>query len=523
MRLFKPKERIVATIGYQGHGKTVFLASLFWDSFFVLPETLKPFYVSADSPKADDVFYGNANTLNKLELPLPNPRTMPEPAVLEFTNVPHPKGRRRRKIKLTFYDIAGEVFTDDRMTSDYAPSLRALQHIFCSVARGYFPQQGRGFQTVALAEQLAGTEDLRALEDAAFYAVSRARRRVRDFPVKQAFFRLPSGRFAIGRTVDWGTDSLGREGNYLAHHLVLSRDDLLAAEANPFAILDAARLAEGGMDLTPRALPPLAIEVAPAEADFHGFDGISTELMASLAAAAVDGGERTALLIGDEAQTEGVLRGLFAALAAEERLRLTFSTHFYESSHLRSLFALATVRSRAEMPSQRESYLVLDLDDGEFARISPASAYADWLVDCLRSRRWGEIGALNAVLDGLRNGQGEIEKDSWPVGARACAALWERAGTAVARALLGETRVALEFLRQLPSPRELADALLTAASPSKLCGSNTAPDAAQDCLSALRSAATGKVWREWVKQWRDDPALALFAPVAQPWWRRWRQ
>ncbi len=402
------------------------------------------------------------------------------------------------------------------------PTFNALQHIFSSVERGYDPRRKRGFQTLAVAEELAGTEDLRALEDAAFYAVSRERRAAKDFPVKQAFFRLPSGRFAIGRTVDWGTDSLGREGNYLAHHLVISRDDLLAAGANPFAILDAARLAEGGLDLTPRVLPPLAIEVAPAEADFHGFDGISAELLASLAAAAVDGGERTALLIGDEARAEGVLRGLFAALAMEERLRLTFSTHFYESHHLRSLFALATVRSRAEAPSQRESYAVFDLDDSEFARISPASAYANWLADCLRSRRWAETVALNRALDRLRSGK-EIRKDSLPTNAKACAALWERAGTAVARALVGEVRLALEFLRQSPSPRALADGLLEAAAPSELCGTNASAEDVNDCLSALRSAATGKVWRAWVKRWSDDPALASLTQDTQPWWRRWKQ
>jgi len=405
------------------------------------------------------------------------------------------------------------------------PIINALQHIFSSVERGYDPRRKRGFQTVAVAEELAGTEDLRALEDAAFYAVSRERRAAKEFPVKQAFFRLPSGRFAIGRTVDWGTDSLGREGNYLAHHLVLSRDDLLAAGANPFAILDAARLiekmAEGGMDLTPRALPPLAIEVAPTEAGFHGFEGISAELLASLAAAAVDGGERTALLIGGEARAEGLLRGLFAALATEERLRLTFSTHFYESHHLRSLFALATVRSRAEAPSQRENYAVFDLDDGEFARISPTSAYADWLADCLRSRRWEETVALNRALDRLRGGK-EIRKDSLPTNAKACAALWERAGTPVARALVGEARLALEFLRHLPLPRSLADALLDAAAPSELLGTNASAEDVNDCLPALRSAATGKVWRAWVKRWSGDPALASFTQDAQPWWRRWK-
>jgi hypothetical protein len=406
------------------------------------------------------------------------------------------------------------------------PTTNALQHIFSSVERGYDPRRKRGFQTVAVAGELAGTEDLRALEDAAFYAVSRERRTAKDFPVKQMFFRLPSGRFAIGRTINWGTDSLGREGNYLAHHLVLSRDDLLAAGANPFAILDAAQLAkkmaEGGMDLTPRALPPLVIEVVPAGADFHGFDGISAELLASLAAAAVDGGERTALLIGDEARAERVLRGLFAAFATEERLRLTFSTHFYESHHLRSLFALATVRSRAEAPSQRESYAVFDLDDGEFARISPASAYADWLADCLRSRRWEEAVALNRALDGLRSGK-EIRKDSLPTNGKACAALWERAGAAVARALVGEARLALGFLRQLPSPRALADTLLDAAAPSELCGTNASAEDVNDCLSALRSAATGKVWRAWVKRWSNDPALASLAQETQSWWQRWKR
>jgi hypothetical protein len=403
------------------------------------------------------------------------------------------------------------------------PIINALQHIFSSVERGYDTRRKRGFQTVALAEELVGTEDLRALEDAAFYAVSRERRAARDFPVKQAFFRLPSGRFAIGRTVDWGTDSFGREGNYLAHHLVLNPDDLLAAGANPFAILDAARLAEGNLDLTPRAAAPMAIEVAAPETDFHGFDRVSAELLASLAAPAVDGRERTALLIGDETQGEVVLRGLFAALATEERLQMTFSTHFYESSHLRSLFALVTVGSQAEAPSQRGSYAVFDIDGGEFPRVSPASAYADWLADCLRSGQWGDISAFNVVLDGLRNSQIEIGKNVLPTGARARAALWERAGTAVTRTIIGEARLVVDFLRQLPSPRAMADALLDAAAPSELCGTNASAEDIKDCLSALRLASTRKVWRAWVKRWDGDPTLEPIAQNRRKWWKRFRR
>jgi hypothetical protein len=386
---------------------------------------------------------------------------------------------------------------------------------------------------------------LRALEDASFYAVSHEWRSARDFPVKETFFQLPSGRFAIGRTVNWGVDSLGREGNYLTHHLILSREDLLKMEANPFAILETARLADTDIDLTPRALPALALEVGTdlslSHFDSSGFETLNPEMLANLAVAAVDGGAKTALIITNDASRSAswqlapqrtMLRSLFAALATEERLRLTFSTHFYQSHHLRPLFTLVTVSSPAEAPSQRQDYIVFDLEAGEFPHIAPASAYADWLADCLRSRRWAEISTFNAVLDRLRGSQGESPPSSphsftpsplhLPTGARACAALWERAGSKVARALIGDAQLVIEFLRHVPSPRPLADALLAAASPSELCGGDAASDATNACVSALHSAATRKVWQTWAKQWSADPVLASFMRNKRPWWQRWK-
>src|ERR671919_90957 len=97
-------------------------------------------------------------------------------------------------------------------------TIHPRQHLFSSVERGFFPEHARGFQTVALSPELVGTADLRALERAAFYTVTRDRRTTGSLPVKETFFRLPSGGFAVGRLIDFGVDSLGREGNYLAHH-----------------------------------------------------------------------------------------------------------------------------------------------------------------------------------------------------------------------------------------------------------------------------------------------------------------
>jgi hypothetical protein len=131
MRWFKPKERIVATVGLQGHGKTVFLASLLWECFDKLAENLKPFHVIADSAKADEVFHANAQRLAQSKLPeLTLRRGMKsEPAILRFINVPHSKKQRRRELRLTFYDVGGEVFTDDRMTNDEAPFLKEATDI----------------------------------------------------------------------------------------------------------------------------------------------------------------------------------------------------------------------------------------------------------------------------------------------------------------------------------------------------------------------------------------------------------
>ncbi len=432
------------------------------------------------------------------------------------------------------------------------PTINVLQHLFSTVARGYFPQHGRGFQTVAVAKELVGTEDLRTLEEDSLYAVSHERRTASDFPIKETFFHLPSGRFAIGRSVDWGTDSLGRAGNYLTHHLVLGRDDWLLIGADPFAVLDALP-ATASLDLTPRDLPPMALELNPVQIDsqmivslVRKLDAASpqrttsngqrtiNQLLSTLVIAAVDGSEKTMLLIGDEARSRKILRALFALLPTEERLRLTFSTHFYESHHLRSLFAFAAVKSRAEAPSKQGEYAILHFDYGEWPQLAPASAYAGWLAECVQAERWEEIAALNAALNGLRSRAHTAEdnllatepldwrKDSLPVNARACAALWERASTNVTRLLIGDAQMVTAFLRQLSAPRPLADALLADASPSQLCGANATPEMADACLSLLRTTATRELWRAWVNQWKEDETLARFLQNTQAWWQFWQ-
>jgi len=148
MRLFKPKERIVAVIGYPGHGKTVFLTSLFWDSLFTLRDPFhderQPYSVHAKTEEAGKVFYGNAKALNKKELPPPNPRKEPEPATLLFEGVPCVSRRwwqgSRQSILLTFYDIAGELVTSDdwlRRNASFLPNATDIIFLFDPVREDF--------------------------------------------------------------------------------------------------------------------------------------------------------------------------------------------------------------------------------------------------------------------------------------------------------------------------------------------------------------------------------------------------
>lgn len=126
MRFFKPRERTVAIIGYPNHGKTVFLAGLFWDSFFSLAEAFddarSPYAVRAANARAAEVFFGNAITLSRMQLPPSSPRTPPEPALLEFSGVPGADGKRR-KARVVFYDIPGEAVSDEEWLLNNAPFL----------------------------------------------------------------------------------------------------------------------------------------------------------------------------------------------------------------------------------------------------------------------------------------------------------------------------------------------------------------------------------------------------------------
>lgn len=401
------------------------------------------------------------------------------------------------------------------------PTLQALQHLYSSVERGYRPEPGRGFQTVAVSRELAGTDDLKLLERAAFYAV---RRRDTSLPVKEAYFKLPSGRVAIGRTVDWGMDSLGREGNYLAHHLILEADAFRAAGADAFAVLDAAQPAAPKTDLTPRDLPPLELNVSPRLLVPPDPETAEPDLLAVLAYVLARPESTTEVILGDQPALRVWLRALFAALQVEERERTTFCTHFYESAHLRDLFRVVVLGSRSELSPKLEGCRIYDPSDRKPTGPDPKgpqTPYEQWLAEVVGKDRWEEVPLFQAVLGSLRESGSAARLGGLSAGGRG--AVWSLEGARVSPALQGDPDLIAAFFEvdePLPIAEEAACKLL-AFSPASLCGSSQ-PGACHEALSALRAAASPRDWKGWLKKHRSEPLVQPFLGDIEPLWEKIR-
>lgn len=397
------------------------------------------------------------------------------------------------------------------------PLIQAAQHLFASVERGYFPKHGRGFQTVAMTPELMGTEDLRVLEEVAFYSLSRERRQTGNLPVKETFLQLPSENFAIGRTIYLGVDSMGREGNYLSHHLILSRESLMSLEANPFVLLDSVEWADAQIDLKPRELTRLSLNLATQSLALTNAEEVDLNLLSDLALMLMGGLPGTPLLIGSSDATRKVIEQLFSLVPQEERLSLNFSSHFYESDHLQKYYQLASIDATPSASST--DFRFLDLETYQKQTLTSNNAYANWLSKAIQVGNLTEVKQVNTAINRLRLHQPIDELSESP---SVALALWERLGTDVSPALFGNAARLQWMLSQVPKKRELAEALL-AVSPTTLIGSELDQDVRQECLTLLKHFAGNGIWKEWAKRWRDDPVMLSLPGNQKQWWQIWKR
>jgi hypothetical protein len=95
---------VVSAVGFRGHGKTVYFASLF-NQMNNLADYWPGFYTLAADETSLDTVKNNSRMLKAGDLPVPTPKNFPIPTIVKFSNMPSFGDRF-----FLFYDTSGEAY-----------------------------------------------------------------------------------------------------------------------------------------------------------------------------------------------------------------------------------------------------------------------------------------------------------------------------------------------------------------------------------------------------------------------------
>ncbi len=399
--------------------------------------------------------------------------------------------------------------------------LRLPQHIASNVVKGLDPKRGVGFQTLATSEELLDTEDLRVLEEMApYYNASRADRQAGALPVRELYYRLPSGSYAVTRIEDWGADPHGRAGNSLAHSLVVPADAAESTRWDPLALLDHLVARRPAELPTPGVIAPFElVELPPAEpVEVSSRSSIWLAGLLSYLYRELASPMRPTLSIAPRDEMRALIRTLEWALPSQERAQLTFATHFYRDCHAhRDRFRLVTIDASSEAPIDEDAYRLTYWD--RHGRTTPMGAFNLDLAGNLIDQKWTEARILRDRVDGIRQGRPVSLPDD--LARPTINALAEATGARLVPELLGKPRlIATLFDTDYPN-REIAEALLRAAGPTQVFGNTPDAMTVTEVLPRLEKAAGKQAWREWTQRWSDELPEGA-AGGKRPWWAVWK-
>ncbi len=395
----------------------------------------------------------------------------------------------------------------------------AHQHLYGSTSLSTSSAGSPSHGTLACSDPAMDPADLAVLERAGEATLSPADAALDLKPVRKTFFRLPSGRFAVGRTQFGDVARGGADSSrYIAHHLIVENDALLSSGGHPFVLLDIADWATS-LEHVVRAARPTWIQ-GPADPEILlSVLEPRRDLLSKLAAAVVTPRDLPLILVGPESVAMDLVRVLFRVLPVTRRMELTFSSYCSGAGSLPDLFSLVMVPRASDLASRKAS-LRFDLATADLSSRLLPTPYARWLRHELEAGRWERIDTFNRTLEALRTGSGETSLGALTPDRETIAAIWEVAGLETRRLLSGSPRRIAEVLAKATAPRPLADALL-AVPPEALLGDQSPADDIVAALSVLKKAASRRTWSRWWDRWKEAPILAPYASsVSRPWWRK---
>lgn len=112
----KQEPMILSTVGFSGHGKTVFLSALFYELRHKVTDIWPRFFSQGLDMASIDTLKGDLLLLERGELPEATRRMFPRPSLHQLTDIPTYGNQL-----LIAYDPPGEAFNDDVGVANYAP------------------------------------------------------------------------------------------------------------------------------------------------------------------------------------------------------------------------------------------------------------------------------------------------------------------------------------------------------------------------------------------------------------------
>lgn len=131
-----PRE-VISAVGFRGHGKTVYFASLF-HTLNDLASFWPGFYTFAVDEKSLETVRDNANLLRAGTLPDPTRANFPAPTIVRFSNMPS-LGHRF----FMFYDTSGEVYARQSALIQYASFVKHSHTVIFIISLDDLEREGQ--------------------------------------------------------------------------------------------------------------------------------------------------------------------------------------------------------------------------------------------------------------------------------------------------------------------------------------------------------------------------------------------
>ena len=119
---------VVSAVGFRGHGKTVYFASLF-NLMNDLADYWPGFYTLAADETSLDIVKNNSRMLMAGDLPVATPMNFPTPTIVKFSNMPRFGDRF-----FLFYDTSGEAYARQSAVIQHASFVRRSNSVILLVS-----------------------------------------------------------------------------------------------------------------------------------------------------------------------------------------------------------------------------------------------------------------------------------------------------------------------------------------------------------------------------------------------------